>query len=256
MLKRYYYVLEGKIVFRFRTLLGMAGVASVIFTVEPVSASTVSIRPYLSTNVHSMHLTVNVVSANQAELKKIGGDFATTYKFRKLTFSYMQPGMMRYEANIMGARVAYTLNGNEKYISIPAAHIHQEENVTNAPGKKQSLLDIGLVPPELLSEYNVTYLRKDGALLVFQIRSKLPSETTKDIIWMDPKTHITTRRMHFNRAGQLEKWFIYTSPLPAGYGVYVPSRVEVYNSENKLAAVSSYTYIKVNGPMDPDIFTF
>jgi outer membrane lipoprotein-sorting protein len=157
---------------------------------------------------------------------------------------------------VLGTAITYTINGNKKFTSIPGYHIHKVEDTTGAPGKKQSLLDVGLVPPELFRLYNATFLRRDGKLLVFQIMPKQRSETYKDVVWIDPVTHITTRRMHFNREGRLAAWYQYLNPTQPRPRMYVPTRVEVYNAENRLAAVTAYSNIKINLPVDASIFDF
>ena len=240
---------------KIRKYMIVCGVLTAFVAGGPANAAP-NISQFTSSPIKTLQLNVNVVQDNQDQLAKIGGDFGTTYRFRKLAFSYEQPGKLHYEALIMGARVDYTISGNSKFISIPGAHIHKVENIAGQPGKKQTLLDSGLIPPELLNEYNVTFLRHDGKQLVYQIQSKIPSETAKEIVWIDPVTHVTTRRMHFNRAGKLESWFTYTQPVEIAPHIYVPTKVDVYNSSNELAAVTSYTDIRVNRYLSPSLFTF
>jgi len=62
--------------------------------------------------------------------------------------------------------------------------------------------------------------------------------------------------MHFNRDGRLIAWYQYLDPVSPRPHMFVPSRVEVYNPENRLAAVTSYTNIKINLPVDSSIFDF
>jgi outer membrane lipoprotein-sorting protein len=211
---------------------------------------------FTTSKMHTLSLTVRVTSEDRDELNKIEGDFAQAYRFHNLSFSYEQPGKLHYEAVVLGAHIAYTINGNKKYTSIPSVHVHQVEDVTGAPLKKQTLLDVGLISPEFLTEYNATYNGMQGKYVVFTLMSKVHGETSKDVVWMDPITHITARRYHYNRDGKLINSFAYGNPIQVSPGLYVPTQVQVYNQYNKLAAVSSYTDIKANLPISESIFDF
>ena len=211
---------------------------------------------FSTAHLHTLSLTVHVVSENRDELDKIPGDFAEAYRFHTLSFSYEQPGKLHYETVVLGTHIAYTINGNKKYSSIPSVHLHKVEDVTGAPAKKQTLLDVGLVSPEFLGEYSATYTGMAGKDYVFTLESKVPGETIKDVVWIDPVTHITARRFHYNRDGKLISSFVYCNPVAVFPGMYVPTRIEVYNQYNKLAAVSSYTDIKANLPISESIFDF
>jgi hypothetical protein len=230
--------------------------------IMPLRAATVAtpavpdIGHYTSQNIRTLTMDTYVVQENRPELERIPGDFANAYRFHRVSLSYSQPDRLQFDSVVAGTHITYTINGNRKYTSIPAFHVHKVEDTTGAPGKKQSLLDVGLVPPELLDYYNGTYLRTEGSLVVFQIMPKQVSETYKDIVWIDPVTHITAKRIHYNRDGKLIAWYIYTNPAEPRPNVYVPTRVEVYNPLNHLAAVTEYSNIKVNLPVNNTIFDF
>jgi len=219
-------------------------------------AGTPGIGKFTSTRIRTLTMDTEVVSENRPELNKISGDFAQAYRFHHVNVSYAQPDKLQFESVVLGTHITYTINGNRKFTSIPNYHVHKVEDTTGAPGKKQSLLDVGLVPPELFSLYNARYIKRDGANLVFQIQPKQVGETYKDIVWIDPVTHITTKRQHFNRDGRLIAWYQYLNPISPRPHMYVPTRVEVYNPENHLAAVTAYSNIKINLPVDNTIFDF
>lgn len=229
-------------------LIGIAGAQA--------AAPGPSIGKLTSSKIRTLTLDSTVVSQNRTELNKIGGDFAQAYRFHDVSISYVQPDKLQFQSVVLGTSITYTINGNKKFTSIPSYHVHKVEDTTGSPGKKQSLLDIGLVPPELLRLYKGTFLRKDGNLLVYQIMPKQRGETYKDVVWIDPVTHITTKRMHYNREGRLTAWYRYLNPVQPRPRMYVPTRVEVYNPQNRLAAVTEYRNVKINLPVDTSIFNF
>ena len=84
--------------------------------------------------------------------------------------------------------------------------------------------------------------------------AKDPKEPFKDLVWIDPKTHITAQRYHYDRNNKLVAWYLYKNPVQAAPGVYFPTRVEVYSPKMKLAGVTVYKNIRVNPPVSPATF--
>lgn len=212
-----------------------------------------SIQSLTSVSVKTLQASSEIVTENQDELKKIDGDIALAYRLHRGSMAYEQPGKIRIEATIPHIATGYyIINGNQKLTVAP--FVHKVQDTTGAPGKRQTLLDFGLVPPELLTDYKATFLRKESGLWCFQLQPKQAGETQKDLVWIDPKTHVTTQRYNYNRDGKLVKWFLYKNPILAAPGVYVPTRVELYNSENKLAGATVYEGIRVNQPLSDSLF--
>ncbi len=242
---------------RHRYVLMTVAILAMIASHAPAAiAAPPDIHKFLSNNIKTLQLDSHVVSEDRDELQKIGSDFANAYRLHNVSITYAQPGKLHIDTTILGAHLSYTINGNTRYTSAPTFHIHQVEDVSRSPGKKNSLLDSGLVPPELLDDWDATYLRKEGGEYVFQLIPKQKSETFKNIIWIDPKTHITTKRLNYDRHGKLSKWFLYKKPQQVRPGVFIPTEIDVYNAENKLAAVTAYTDIHVNLPVDMSVFNF
>ncbi|MGO8670875.1 MAG: outer membrane lipoprotein-sorting protein [Capsulimonadaceae bacterium] len=243
---------------RLRGVPGICGLflAAALRSMGAAPVAPPDISQLTSAKIRTLTMDTYVVTENRPELQKIGGDFADAYRFHNVSVTYMQPDMLQFDSVVAGTHITYTINGNRKFTSIPSFHVHHVEDTTGAPGKKQSLLDMGMIPPELLTLYNGTYLRTEGKLYVFQIMPKQASETYKDIVWIDPVTHITVKRIHYNRDGKLIAWYRYLDPAQPRPRIYVPSRVEVYNPEGHLAAVTQYSNIKVNLAVDQTIFQF
>jgi len=223
-----------------------------VFALASAVQAAPDIHALTSTPVKTLQLSSEIVTENQDELKKIDGDIALAYRLHRGSMAYGQPGKLRIDASIPHLATGYyIINGNQKLTVAP--FVHNVQDTTGAPGKRQTLLDFGLVPPELLIYYNATFLRRESGLLVFQIQPKQTGETQKDLVWIDPKTHITAQRYNYNRDGKLVKWFLYKNPRLVG-GIYVPTRVELYNTENKLAGATVYQNIRVNSPLSEALF--
>ncbi len=212
-----------------------------------------SINSLTSANIKTLQASSEIVTENQGELKKIDGDIALAYRLHRGSLVYEQPGKLRIDASIPHFISGYyVVNGSKKLTVAP--FVHKVQDTTGAPGKRQTLMDFGLIPPELLTDYNATFLRRESGLLVFQIQPKQAGETEKDIVWIDPQTHITTQRYNYGRDGKLTKILRYINPVQAAPGIYVPTRVELYNTQNKLAGATVYQNIKVNQPVSESLF--
>ena len=136
-----------------------------------------------------------------------------------------------------------------------APFVHKKFRTPPAlPANVRRCWTFGLVPPELLTDYKATFLRKESGLWCFQLQPKQAGETEKDLVWIDPKTHVTTQRYNYNRDGKLVKWFLYKNPVQYAPGIYIPTRVEIYNSQNKLAGATVYQDIRVNQPLSESLF--
>lgn len=210
------------------------------------------IETFVSASLKTLQLSSEIVTENQDELRTIDGDIALAYRLHRGSMAYEQPGKLRIDASIPHLATGYyIINGNQKLTVAP--FVHKVQDTTGAPGKRQTLLDFGLVPPELLTDYTAKFLRRENGLILFQIQPKQAGETQKDLVWIDPKTHITTQRYNYNRDGKLVKWFLYKNPRLVG-GVFVPTRVELYNPQNKLAGATVYENIRVNLPLSESLF--
>ncbi len=211
------------------------------------------IQSLTSTNLKTLQAGSVIVAENQDVLQTISGDIALAYRLHRGSVVYEQPGKLRIDASIPHLATGYYIvNGNRKLTVAP--FVHKVQDTTGAPGKRQSLLDFGLVPPELLTDYNATFLRREAGLLCYQLQPKQRGETEKDLVWIDPKTHITTQRYNYDRDGRLVKILRYVNPLQVAPGLYVPTRVELYNPQSKLAGATVYQNIRVNQPVSESLF--
>ena len=235
--------------FRLSPIFATAFLAAIAASALPAAPD---IHTLTSTSVKTLQMSSEITTENQDELKKISGDIALAYRLHRGSLAYEQPGKFRIDASIPHLVTGYyVLNGNQKLTVAP--FVHKVQDTTGSPGKRQTLMDFGLISPELLTDYNATFLRREHGLLVFQIQPKQAGETQKDLVWIEPKTHITVQRYNYDRDGKLTKWFLYKDPRLVS-GVYVPTRVELYNTENKLAGATVYENIRVNAPLSESLF--
>jgi outer membrane lipoprotein-sorting protein len=205
--------------------------------------------------------TARVGSANQRELAKINEDFASSYRFKSSNVWIKEPLMLRMESKVEDTQIFFIVNGTKRLVRIPRARINQKEDLSKAPGKRQTPLDFGLLVPSLFNgffqgRFVRTESRGDFAGdHVFDL-TYVPSlkDGTRQRVWVDPKMRFTTKREWYSQfGGTLMGTFVYDQPKEVG-GVWVPTRVTVRNADDKVAGTTSYTGIKVNQGLSESLF--
>src|SRR5438874_3808710 len=106
----------------------MPVLAALLFTAPaPLLADIVSQK------LEDISFTMNLVSSDRAELRKINSDFATTYEVKSTTFKYKDPLMLRAEGKINGQTVQYVIAGERKTYYVPKFRIKSSQDVGKAP---------------------------------------------------------------------------------------------------------------------------
>jgi hypothetical protein len=222
------------------------------------TAQSQDINDYVQTRLLDLRATVRQQTANQRELEKINKDFANSYRIKQMTARYKEPSRMRLESKLGVVNVVYIINGNYKHVS--AGPIKHTDDISNAPGKRQSLMDFGILTPSFMKLVNAKFLRYDheGGMRypVFELTWANSDDTSKHIVWMDGKTRTVVKRQWYNQHGTLMATFYYKNPAEVAPGVWVPTRVEVYNAEGKLGGVTTYVNLHVNEGLPDSLFQF
>jgi outer membrane lipoprotein-sorting protein len=200
----------------------------------------------------AVSLVVSSKETNFTELGKIGGSFATTYRVPRYNISYQFPNKMRVEAKVLLLSPLIIFNGDKKYTKIGPKT--DKEEVKGQIGKKQSLMDMGIFAKDwLLTDYEPIFIRREGELLVYNLKQRFNTNRSHEIVWVNPKTTITERRQSFNGDNKFQKEIRYTNPKLFG-NVWVPTRVEIYNQFGKLGAVQNVERVLVNSGLADSLF--
>ncbi|MGE0001983.1 MAG: outer membrane lipoprotein-sorting protein [Fimbriimonadaceae bacterium] len=233
----------------------LALVAMVAPSSEPL------ITDYTQSGLRDLSFTAKVLSAKQAELKKINQDFSVSYRFSSSNVWLKEPMMLRMESVVDDTKIFYIVNGSKRLVSVPRTGLRQREDLSKAPGKRQTPLDFGLLTPSLFKGlFQAKYIRTEtrGDLkgcLVFDL-TYLPSldDTSRNRVWVDPQRKYTPKREWYTQlGGYLLATFTYSDVKSVG-GVYVPQKVSVNNSEGKFAGSTAYQNVKVNTGLAASLF--
>lgn len=221
-------------------------------------AQSQDINDYVQTRLQDLRATVRQQAANQRELERINRDFANSYRVKQMTARYKEPLRMRLESKIGVVNVVYIINGNHKHVS--AGPIRTTDDISNAPGKRQSLMDFGILTPGFMRLVHARFLRfeTEGGTryAVFELTWANSDDTSKHVVWMDAKTRTVYKRQWYNQQGKFMATFLYKNPVEVSPGIWVPTRVEVYNADGKLGGVTTYVDLRVNEGLPDSLFQF
>src|SRR5689334_968260 len=136
--------------------------------------------------------------------------------------------------------------------------LHSKMNLGNTPGKRKTLLDVGMISQGYLDIAEAEFKRVqaiDGIpCAVFRISYRDRIDTSHRLVWIDPKTKIVLKREEYTQQGKQNATYFYKNPREVAPGIWFPSSIVVYNSEDKKAGETLYRDIKINTGLDDTIF--
>ncbi|MCL5283399.1 MAG: outer membrane lipoprotein-sorting protein [Armatimonadetes bacterium] len=199
---------------------------------------------------------IKVIRSDQSQLAKIGKDFGMLYRFHNLTVHYKEPNRIRIEGQVGGASGVYIMNGTTQRVAI--GFIHTMRNFGDEPGKQKSLLDVGLISNFYLTYTNARFIRQgmlNGRPVdIFDVTYRDRSDTAHHILYVDPKTKVILKHEAYSQEGKLQAIYYFKDIKEVASGIWFPTRIEVRNAEDAVAAITEYKNIKVNIPMPDSLF--
>ncbi len=218
-----------------------------------------SIYDYCPSSLKDLAFTMRRSDANQQELAKINEDFARSYRFKSTQVRLKEPMKLRLEMQLdADNKIVFIVNGATRRYRYPRANLNAKEDLSKSPGKRQTFLDFGLVTPGLFRDFYVpkfVRIDRDSGAAVFDLTfPKSLDDTSRQRIFIDPKKHFVVRREWYAQEGNLRAVFEYSDPVES-HGVFVPTKTKVYNAEHKVAGVTTYANVKVNGGLSDSIFS-
>lgn len=200
---------------------------------------------------------VAVLKAEPDELKKINRDFQLIYRLKDVVMRYKEPNKFRMDGRIGQEAALFIVNGPTRLYSVPKLRLSRKDNLGTALSKRYSLLEIGLVGRRELALTQSRFLRSetlDGASAhVFEIRYR-GDDSARYVVWIDARTHVLLKREWYNGEGQLRASFVYQNAQEVQPGLWIPTRMEIRNSDGMVAAITAYSDLQVNRGLDDSLF--
>ena len=225
----------------------------------PLSAK---LSDYVVPKLDDFQTTMKATFHDDNAARKINKDIGMLYQLKgDVQIRYKEENKFRADGQIGASKVSLVIDQTKQTFK-SSFGLKQSSYLGNSPGKRKSLLDMGLI-----SEYYLTYAQ--GEFLgeksfegvpcaVFKITYKDRSlDTSHRLVWIDPKTKVTLRREEYAQdgsGGKLRSIWLYRDPKLVAPGIYFPSRIELYNNENQKAGETAYTNTQVNVGLGDDVF--
>ena len=216
------------------------------------------IDSYVQKNFDDASFTARVQYANQKELAKLNDDCGKSYRVPYTDFKVKEPFMMRLETKVDDTQILYIINGPNLLIRVPRIKVNSRQDLSKAPGRRQTLLDFGLLTPSLFKSFFVAkFVRMDRATndAVFDITyPAVLDDTSRSRVWIDPAKKFVTKREWFSQRGKQLATFFYNEPVQVD-GIWMPTKVQVKNVDGVLAGETYYTGLKVNQGLSESLFS-
>jgi outer membrane lipoprotein-sorting protein len=234
-------------------IAGILALLSILLFGGRVLAAPPTIESFATDKIKDLTATLVVKETDRAELRKIGGAFATTYSIKNMNVTYQYPNKARFEGKILGATVMIVYNGGMRMFRTPIKS--QKKDIAGEPGQKQSLLDLGILATDYLkTDHAGTFQRTENGLHVFKLSQRNTDNRSHEIVWVNPKNGLIERRMSYNGDNKLQKEIRYKNPVQIRPGIWIPSRIEIYNQYGKFGVAQAIENVKVNLGVDDNLF--
>lgn len=196
-----------------------------------------------------LKLTCNVTYINLPELKKISKDFSQRYEFKTSTLMYKSPDKLKLEGKLGLVKMKMVINGDQKAFIIPAIRYSKKENIKDEPHKRQSDFDIGIFSDSLWNDYIVNKVEneKGSDCAMYKITFCRDNARMKKLIcWVDADSLKLYRLETYGKNGDRQVKYIYSRHIRAGSCIWLPMKIDVYNSSNNHAATIEYDDVDIN----------
>ncbi len=217
-----------------------------------------NINSYICKNLEDFTASLSTIKADQRELGKINKDAPLLYKMSDVMMRYKEPNKVRIEGNLGGAKGVYIFSGFTQWVSVPKLGLKTKRVYDDEPGKRKSLIDVGIVSDYYLTYTNVTFVREssvDGVpCAVFETHYKDPKDTSHQLLYIDPKTKVIRKREAYSQVGKFQATYFYKDIREVAPGIWFPTIIEAQNVDRVIAGSTAYKGIKVNTGLSEDLF--
>lgn len=223
-----------------------------------------NIHDYVASKLDDFTASIHLIRYDANAGHRISKDFGLIYEFMKkatgdMQLTYKEEDKLRIDGRFGPQKAAYIVNNTEQWVRYPGLGINSHSNLGKSPGKRKTLLDIGLISEGYLDYTEAEYINNrpvEGVMCgVFRISYKDKTlDTSHRIVWIDPKTKVTLKREEYSQEGKLLSIWYYHNPQEIAPGVYMPSSIEIDDSEGKMAGETAYKNIKVNQGVSDSLY--
>ena len=217
------------------------------------------INGYVCAKLDDFTAVMKVVQHDDNAGGKINKDFPMIYQLKgDVKVQYKEENKLRLDARIKTSNIVFVVNGTKQIVVAKSIGIATTTNLGPNPGKRKTLLDVGMVSKGYLSYSNAEFkgvVNYSGVKCAkFRLWYQDKSDTSFRLVWIDPKTKITLKREDYSQKGKLNATYTYFDPKEVAPGIWFPSHVAATNNEGQKAGELSYNDVKVNCGIEDSAF--
>jgi hypothetical protein len=222
--------------------IGLLGAVAAVATIASVPAPP-SIETFaVPASLHHLQATVEHSTANMDVLRKIGPGFAEGYQVDSATYIFTAPDRleMHAKAGMLTATQIYTNTTRETVFG----WIHRTDDISKDITKRETIEVLGLLPQNYLDTMRADYIGVDTVdgvqCQVFMLRylTDQPNDNRRFQTWVSDDQHYIVKQRVWDGGNNEHQTVLYKNPIQVIPGVWVPTRVEAYDSQGELAGVA------------------
>jgi outer membrane lipoprotein-sorting protein len=239
---------------------GIAALAMTLTVPSLAQQASSNIKDYVAAKLDDFTAIMRVQQHDDNALRKISKDFGMIYKIKgDIQLRYKEENRMRIDGALGASKATLIVAGEKQIVRIPSLGLSTTDNLGESPGKRKTLLDVGLLSEGYLSYTQAVFKGVRPVVgiqcAVFEISyTDKKLDTSHRIVWIDPKTKVVLKREEYSQEGKLNAVFVYKDPKEIAPGVWFPSAIEVTNNQGQKAGTTEYSNVKVNTGLEDSVF--
>jgi hypothetical protein len=193
--------------------------------------------------LHHLEATLTHSQANFDVLKKISPGFADGYRVDKGTYIYDAPEKLTIEAHagIISATQTYT----NKTRRTDFGFIHRTDDISGDITRRQTIASLGLLPQNYLDIMQSQYVGQetvDGEkcdIYMLRFKTDPPTGNRRFETWVSIDKHYIVKQRVWSGDNTEHQTVLYKNPKQIMVGIWIPTRVEAYDSAGELGGVAN-----------------
>lgn len=226
------------------------------------SASPKQFAYYAQPAIKDFSGRIRVVSKNLSELKKLGDGFVRAYNVKSQRFYYKEPGKVRLEAR-QGLITARLITNGDVHVSeyrfAPGITKRSKDDLREKPGKGDYSINFGVITPSFAKRVVAEFVRfetRDARRVAVFTVYYTATDKVKHTVVIDRETRIVVDHISHHRSKKrtgFKNRYVFSQPKQFG-SIWLPTRIEVYSPDNKLAGRSVVEDVKANSGLSDSLF--
>jgi outer membrane lipoprotein-sorting protein len=206
--------------------------------------------------LRDLSMTIRSKEIQERELRRMGSRVDMALELPRLRLFFAAPDCLRMEGKRGLVPVTLIMKGSVKLIRY--GPVHNRQDVTGQPDRKQGGLDFGLLTRQVWTDFRITVESRqsweDRTALVLHLVARSSPGGSYHRVWVDTETFRVLQIEDRNGEGNLKRRQLFRNPIKTPSGVWLAQRIEIFNRYEKFVGALELTDIQVNHGVDDKLF--